>query len=198
MRSSWKRRLSVVACAVAIAATGWAPAALAAPAPDPNRARIDTVIHDSAQQTTLIVYSAAMRRLVPVNVLRPNNRTKPRPTLYLLNGGAGGGEDSATWAAKTQYVKFFRDKQVNVVTPIGGAFSYYTDWQRDDPVLGRNKWTTFLTRELPPVGGQGIQHHAEERDRRHLDGRYIGAEPRHRRAQALQVGRRLQRLRPHQ
>ncbi len=39
--------------------------------PDPNRARIDTVIHDSAQQTTLIVYSAAMRRLVPVNVLRP-------------------------------------------------------------------------------------------------------------------------------
>ncbi|SDU63644.1 alpha/beta hydrolase [Gordonia westfalica] len=150
MRFSWKRRLSVVACAVAVAATGWAPAALAAPAPDPNRARIDTVIHDSAQQTTLIVYSAAMRRLVPVNVLRPKNLTKPRPTLYLLNG-AGGGEDSATWAAKTQYVNFFRDKQVNVVTPIGGAFSYYTDWQRDDPVLGRNKWTTFLTKELPPL-----------------------------------------------
>ncbi len=150
MRSSWKRRLAVVACAVAVAATGWAPAALAAPAPDPNRARIDTVIHDSAQQTTLIVYSAAMRRLVPVNVLRPKDLTKPRPTLYLLNG-AGGGEDSATWAAKTQYSKFFRDKQVNVVTPIGGAFSYYTDWQRDDPVLGRNKWTTFLTKELPPL-----------------------------------------------
>ncbi|MDH3005847.1 MULTISPECIES: alpha/beta hydrolase [Gordonia] len=150
MRFSWKRRLGVVACAVAMAATGWAPAVLAAPAPDPNRARIDTVIHDSAQQTTLIVYSAAMRRLVPVNVLRPKDPTKPRPTLYLLNG-AGGGEDSATWAAKTQYSKFFRDKQVNVVTPIGGAFSYYTDWQRDDPVLGRNKWTTFLTKELPPL-----------------------------------------------
>ena len=40
---------------------------------------------------------------------------------------------------------------MNVVTPIGGAFSYYTDWLRDDPVLGRNKWTTFFTKELPPL-----------------------------------------------
>lgn len=108
------------------------------------------MVHDSAQQSTLIVYSAAMRKLIPVNVLRPKDTTKSRPTLYLLNG-AGGGEDSATWAAKTQYAKFFADKEVNVVTPIGGAFSYYTDWQHDDPVLGRNKWTTFLTKELPPL-----------------------------------------------
>lgn len=108
------------------------------------------MVHDSAQQSTLIVYSAAMRKLIPVNVLRPKDTTKSRPTLYLLNG-AGGGEDSATWAAKTQYAKFFSDKEVNVVTPIGGAFSYYTDWQHDDPVLGRNKWTTFLTKELPPL-----------------------------------------------
>ena len=144
----WKKRLIVAACAVAVATTGWAPAALAAPAPDPNRARIYTVIHGSAQQTTLIVWSGAMRKLIPVNVLRPRNTKKPAPTLYLLNG-AGGGEDTATWGAKTQYAKFFSDKHVNVVTPIGGAFSYYTDWQRDDAVLGRNKWQTFLTKELP-------------------------------------------------
>lgn len=150
VRSSWLRRLCVVGSAVAVATAGWAPAALAEPTPDPDRARIDTVVHDSAQQSTLIVYSAAMRKLIPVNVLRPKDTTKPRPTLYLLNG-AGGGEDSATWAAKTQYAKFFSDKEVNVVTPIGGAFSYYTDWQHDDPVLGRNKWTTFLTKELPPL-----------------------------------------------
>ncbi len=30
-------------------------------------------------------------------------------------------------------------------------FTYYTDWQQDDPKLGRQKWQTFLTRELPPV-----------------------------------------------
>ncbi len=124
--------------------------AAAAPLPNPNVARIDTVIRDGPQHTTLVVYSGAMQRLIPVTVLTPHNTSKPRPTLYLLNG-AGGGEDSATWAAKTDYVNFFADKDVNVVTPIGGAFSYYTDWQRDDPVLGRNKWTTFLTKELPPL-----------------------------------------------
>jgi S-formylglutathione hydrolase FrmB len=57
-------------------------------------------------------------------------------------------------------VEFFRDKQVNVVVPFGGASSYFTDWRADDPVLGRQRWATFLTRELPPIidaafGGNG-------------------------------------------
>lgn len=124
--------------------------AAAAPMPDPAVSRLDTVIHEAPQHMTAIVYSASMQRMIPVSILLPRDTTKPRPTLYLLNG-AGGGEDSATWSAKTDYDKFFADKNVNVVTPIGGAFSYYTDWQRDDPVLGRNKWTTFFTKELPPL-----------------------------------------------
>ncbi|ACY22905.1 putative esterase [Gordonia bronchialis DSM 43247] len=112
--------------------------------------RITATYHDDAQQVTLMVYSAAMRKTIPVTVLTPRDRTRPSPVLYLLNG-AGGGEDSATWDARTNYKRYFADKNVFVVTPIGGAFSYYTDWQRDDPVLGRNKWTTFLTDELPPL-----------------------------------------------
>ncbi len=151
VRPHRRRRAWVGAALAAIAAlTAGVPAALAAPAPEPVASRIETIIHDSPQQVTLVVYSQSMRRMIPVTVLRPRDASKPRPTLYLLNG-AGGGEDSATWAAKTDYVTFFADKNVNVVTPIGGAFSYYTDWQRDDPVLGRNKWTTFLTKELPPL-----------------------------------------------
>ncbi|ATD71958.1 esterase [Gordonia sp. 1D] len=105
---------------------------------------------DDPQQTTLLVHSAAMNRTVAVTVLTPRDRSRPAPVLFLLNG-AGGGEDSATWDARTTYKRYFADKNAYVVTPIGGAFSYYTDWQRDDPVLGRNKWQTFLTRELPPV-----------------------------------------------
>lgn len=111
---------------------------------------IVSLTDDSPQQVTLMVHSASMDRTIPVTVLTPKNRTRPAPALYLLNG-AGGGEDSATWNARTDYKKFFADKNVYVVTPIGGAFSYYTDCQRDDPVLGRNKWQTFLTRELPPL-----------------------------------------------
>lgn len=96
------------------------------------------------------VWSASMGRSIPLRVLRPADRSVPRPTLYLLNG-AGGGEDEANWFDRTDVVRFFTDKNVNVVVPMQGAFSYYTDWRRDDPELGRNKWTTFLTRELPPV-----------------------------------------------
>ncbi|GAB11691.1 putative mycolyltransferase [Gordonia araii NBRC 100433] len=112
--------------------------------------KIDSVVPGADRQVTAVVYSASMNRQIPVTVLKPKDESKPAPVLYLLNG-AGGGEDSATWAEKTDYQHFFQSKNVYVVTPVGGAFSYYTDWQRDDPVLGRNKWETFLTKELPPL-----------------------------------------------
>ncbi|MFT3899041.1 MAG: alpha/beta hydrolase family protein [Gordonia sp. (in: high G+C Gram-positive bacteria)] len=111
---------------------------------------IDAVLPGAGRKVTVVVQSASMGRQIPVTVLKPRDEGKPAPVLYLLNG-AGGGEDSATWDAKTDYERFFSTKNVYVATPIGGAFSYYTDWQRDDPVLGRNKWQTFLTRELPPL-----------------------------------------------
>lgn len=98
----------------------------------------------------LQVYSAAMNHVFPVEVQRPANTSVPRPSLYLLNG-AGGGEDGASWQAQSDAQKFMADKNVNLITPIGGKFSYYTDWNRDDPALGRNKWRTFLTEELPPL-----------------------------------------------
>lgn len=96
------------------------------------------------------VHSPSMNRTVGLQVIRAADTSVPRPTLYLLNG-AGGGEDAASWANQTDIAKFFADKNVNVVVPIGGRLSYYTDWKNDDPVLGRNKWTTFLTKELPPL-----------------------------------------------
>jgi len=122
----------------------------ASPAGAASGSRVIDRYVDDPQQTTLLVHSAAMDRSVAVTVLTPRDRSRPAPVLYLLNG-AGGGEDSATWDARTTYKKYFADKNAYVVTPIGGAFSYYTDWQRDDPVLGRNKWQTFLTEELPPI-----------------------------------------------
>nr|WP_120298890.1 alpha/beta hydrolase family protein [Gordonia phthalatica] len=110
-----------------------------------------TSVADAGQQRQLItVFSASMGRDIPLDVLRPSDRSKPAPVLYLLNG-AGGGEDRASWANRTRYQDFFARKHVNVVTPLQGAFSYYTDWQKPDPVLGVQKWQTFLTKELPPV-----------------------------------------------
>ncbi|WP_372508350.1 alpha/beta hydrolase [Nocardia amikacinitolerans] len=111
---------------------------------------LERVESPGQRQQTFYVYSEAMRRTIPVRVIRSADPVVPSPTLYLLNG-AGGGEDAANWYNQTDIVEFFANKNVNVVTPAEGAFSYYTDWLRDDPVLGRNRWTTFLTRELPPI-----------------------------------------------
>ncbi|WP_228801281.1 alpha/beta hydrolase [Nocardia cyriacigeorgica] len=96
------------------------------------------------------VYSASMDTDIMVNVQRPADRSVPRPTLYLLNGG-GGGQDSATWQKNTDVLRFLADKDVNVVQPVGGRWSYYTDWRARDPKLGVYKWKTFLTEELPPL-----------------------------------------------
>nr|WP_051022393.1 alpha/beta hydrolase family protein [Nocardia pneumoniae] len=96
------------------------------------------------------VHSAAMGQDIMVKVLRPADRSVPRPTLYLLNGG-GGGQDSATWQKNTDVLRFLADKEVNVVQPVGGRWSYYTDWRAPDPKLGVYKWKTFLTEELPPL-----------------------------------------------
>ena len=106
-------------------------------------------VHD-ARHLTLQVYSTAMGRDIAVDVQRPADSSTPRPVLYLLNG-SGGGTDGDSWATMTHVLQFLTDKNVNVVQPLGGAWSVYTDWIKDDPKLGRNKWTTFFTRELPPL-----------------------------------------------
>lgn len=99
----------------------------------------------------LSVFSAAMNQPITVEVQRPADASVPRPTLYLLNG-AGGGEDGASWDAQApDALKFLATKNVNVVQPVGGAWSYYADWRRPDPKLGVNKWKTFFTEELPPI-----------------------------------------------
>ncbi|MFZ2175025.1 MAG: alpha/beta hydrolase family protein [Rhodococcus sp. (in: high G+C Gram-positive bacteria)] len=104
----------------------------------------------SDRQSNISVYSASMGRDITVRVIRPADTSVPRPALYLL-GGVEGSSDEHGWTENTDLVEFTADKNVNVVIPYGGASSYYTDWQQDDPALGRNKWTTFLTQELPPV-----------------------------------------------
>ncbi len=123
--------------------------------PAPAVARLDHTEHITDRRTALFVYSPpSMNRVVQVQVLHPPSWQGPRPTLYLLDGVSAGAESDyreSTWTQKTDIVDFFADKNVNVVLPVGGTASYYTDWRNPDPVLGTNRWETFLTRELPPI-----------------------------------------------
>ncbi|MET9488543.1 alpha/beta hydrolase family protein [Nocardia sp. NPDC006630] len=137
------------------------PTASADPIIDSKKLLADPVAPDGSKITKaemkdgrnirLYVHSAAMDATYPVDVQRPADATVPQPTLYLLNG-AGGGQDDASWVKKTNIVNgFLADKNVNVVQPIGGKWSYYQDWDTTDPTLGVNKWQTFFTDELPPL-----------------------------------------------
>ena len=144
-----KRLGSVVAAFAAALVIATAGAPVATPEPS-GAAALDHVVQQNDRRWDVFVYSPSMDEVVPLQVLRPADTSAPRSVLYLLNG-AGAGVDGANWIKQTDIIDFFADKNVNVVIPVGGYAAYYTDWRSDDPVLGRNKWQTFLTEELPPV-----------------------------------------------
>ncbi|MGW4844966.1 alpha/beta hydrolase [Nocardia brasiliensis] len=125
-----------------------------APAPAtterPARPRIDRIEPIDERWLRVFVASPAMSRTVEVQVLLPRDTSHPRPTIYMLDGREAN-PTTNNWTEKGHADKFFEDKDVNVVLTVGGPASFYTDWQQPDPVLGTNKWETFLTRELPPL-----------------------------------------------
>jgi S-formylglutathione hydrolase FrmB len=189
-RRTWRRLAGAFAC-VALsfgAAERVAPHSVAAPpvgagsfggpepqAPGDSRrpvaVSLERIEPITDRWVRLFVKSPAMGRTVQVQVLLPADRGRSRPTLYMLDGRAASNSGN-NWAKLGGAVKFFADKDVNVVLTIGGPAGYYTDWHRPDPVLGNNKWETFLTRELPPLidqrfGGNG---------RKGLEGVSMGAE----------------------
>ncbi|MQY17166.1 alpha/beta hydrolase [Nocardia macrotermitis] len=167
-RRSHRFRLVAVCAALTLVCGQAATPAGASPTrarPAPDGSHLLTAVPGLGRMLDLTVYSAAMRRAISVEVLAPPNISRHAPVLYLLNGIDGGGSPTGwsgggNWLTRTDTARFFADKQVTVVMPVGGAGSFFADWRADDPVHGRQRWTTFLTRELPPIidsafGGSG-------------------------------------------
>lgn len=136
-------RAAVIAALVALASVIVSPAHAAG-------AYLDRIEWRGDHQMAIGVYSAAMDRVIEQDVLIPDGGSAGRPTAYLLIGAVKA-EDEVDWPTMTDLPRFAPATGVNVVIPHGGGGSYYTDWQRDDPVLGRNRWKTYLTAELPPI-----------------------------------------------
>jgi S-formylglutathione hydrolase FrmB len=97
-------------------------------------------------------YSPSMNRNIPL-LVRPS-ATPDAPTLYLLNG-VDGGKERNQWFGKGGAVEFFADKDVNLVMPVDGKNSYYSDWyssstlDRADRGGRIQQWATYLAEELP-------------------------------------------------
>ncbi|MVU83924.1 esterase family protein [Nocardia sp. ET3-3] len=150
--SALRNRTALRTAAVALSAALSVALAVGTGSADPDPAKPSAIssIQKDGRNWHLKVYSAAMGQDIPVDVQRPVDESQPAPNLWMLNG-LDGGLGTASWNAQTNALGFLADKQVNVIQPIGGRGSYYTDWIKDDPQLGRNKWTTFFTQELPPL-----------------------------------------------
>lgn len=141
------KRFGVLAVLLALLPFFVAPTAGAQP--PQGGAQVTGVEQVTDRWIRVSVYSPAIDKVIVNDVFRaPGDASAP--VFYLLNG-IDGGLDNKGWFGLTDIPGFFGDKNVNVVSPIGGQYSYYTDWIADDPVLGRNKWQTYLTQELPPV-----------------------------------------------
>ncbi|WOH94282.1 alpha/beta hydrolase family protein [Corynebacterium urealyticum] len=91
---------------------------------------------------------------IPLVVIGPKGKklreTAGLPTLYMLNG-ADGGEGRANWINQSDIIDFYgKNLNANIVIPMSGAFSYYTDWVNKYNKAGyKPMWETFLTKELP-------------------------------------------------
>ncbi|WP_182348832.1 alpha/beta hydrolase-fold protein [Tomitella gaofuii] len=131
------------------------PVAHAAPAGEavPAGVKVTKVQWLSARRVAIWVHSPAMNEDIQVQILVGRDwhiaPDKDYPELLMLDG-LRARDDQSGWTIETDIVDFFADKNVNVVLPVGGQSSFYTDWEKPDN--GKNyQWETFLTEELPPI-----------------------------------------------
>lgn len=76
------------------------------------------------------------------------------PSVWALDG-LRARDDESGWTLSTNIQQFYADKNVNVVMPVGGNSSFYTDWDQQPEPGKTYKWETFLTQELPAVLREG-------------------------------------------
>lgn len=129
-----------------------APAPPADPAPA-QAAHVTKTFWYTAHRVALWVYSPAMNKEIQVQLLLARDwyadPAAKFPQLTTLDG-LRAQDDQSGWILNTDIEQFYRDKNVNVILPIGGESSFYTDW--NEPDRGTHyMWETFLIRELPPI-----------------------------------------------
>jgi len=136
--------------------------AAAAPAPaqaapaatqNPTGAAVTKVDWLSERRVALWVNSPAMGAPIQVQILLARdwnvNPSASFPSVWMLDGLRATDNENA-WTYETDAESFYADKNVNVILPVGGQSSFYSDWLQPDN--GKNyQWETFLTKELPPI-----------------------------------------------
>jgi diacylglycerol O-acyltransferase / trehalose O-mycolyltransferase len=122
------------------------------PVANAEAAHVTDIQHVNDRWDKVSVFSPSMNQVIVNDVFKA-----PRsgaPTFYLLPGIDGGNDlegdiapGAKSWFGMTDIQGFFANRNVNVVSPLGGAFSWWTDWVGDSS----KQYQTYMTRELPPL-----------------------------------------------
>ncbi|MFC4124092.1 alpha/beta hydrolase-fold protein [Nocardia rhizosphaerae] len=146
-----RRILGIAAMTAALLAP-----AVAVPAQAPAQAGVAGVQRVewlSDRRVALWVFSPAMNMPIQVQMLLArdwNAAPDAKFPMLLMLDGLRATEDESGWTKDADAEVFYADKNVNVVLPVGGVASFYTDWL--EPSNGVHyQWETFLTEELPAV-----------------------------------------------
>lgn len=130
----------------------------------PSGVDIDRVEWLTDRRIAVFIKSAAMpEKPIQVQILLArdwhSNKDAKFPEVWALDGLRAIEEESG-WTLYTNIEQYFADKNVNVILPVGGESSFYTDWEKPDN--GKNyKWETFLTQELPAVLQNGYRSNGQ-------------------------------------
>ncbi|KGF24257.1 alpha/beta hydrolase-fold protein [Corynebacterium tuscaniense] len=120
----------------------------------PEGVTVDRIEWLTQRRVAVFINSAAMPgEPIQVQILLARDwHSNPQakfPEVWALDG-LRARDDENGWTIETNIEQFYADKNVNVVLPVGGESSFYSDWQKPDN--GKHyMWETFLTKELVPV-----------------------------------------------
>lgn len=120
----------------------------------PEGVAVSRVEYLSNRHLKVYIKSAAMpdkEQIVQLQLARDwySSPEKKFPEVWALDG-LRARDDESGWTIETNILSQYADRNVNVIMPVGGESSFYSDWQQPDN--GRNyKWESFLTKELVPI-----------------------------------------------
>lgn len=101
-----------------------------------------------AEVDTLRFHSQAMQQEMPSAVVLPESYDETNadyPVLYLLHGGSGNFRDWLTNVPDTMLVHKMADQyNIIIVTPDGGALSYYFD----SPTIEESQYMSYISKDL--------------------------------------------------
>ena len=126
----------------------------------PEGVSVSRVEYLTNRHLKVYIKSAAMpdkEQVVQIQLARDwySSPDKTFPEVWALDG-LRARDDESGWTIETNILSQYADRNVNLIMPVGGESSFYSDWQKEDNGT-HYMWETFLMKELIPILEKGYR-----------------------------------------